>query len=118
MTVAVFLLAVLLSQVGEFAFVVFQAAAGARVFPAATASLLIGAVALSMLLTPLLLVGVDKVLMPRYAGTRKPALAELSEPQAASTAMRAHEARPSTSGRCPTRRRLRTSTPAPRPTSG
>ncbi|MES2980104.1 MAG: glutathione-regulated potassium-efflux system protein KefC [Pseudomonadota bacterium] len=73
----------LLAQGGEFAFVVFQAAAGAQIFPAATASLLIGAVALSMLLTPLLLVLVDKWLLPRYAAGRKPAMAELSEPQAA-----------------------------------
>jgi Kef-type K+ transport system membrane component KefB len=53
--------AVLLAQGGEFAFVVFQAAAGAKVFSAETASLLIGAVALSMLLSPLLLVAVDKL---------------------------------------------------------
>ena len=57
----------LLAQGGEFAFVVFQAAAGARVFSPETASLLIGAVALSMLLSPLLLVAVDKLLLPRYA---------------------------------------------------
>ena len=57
----------LLAQGGEFAFVVFQAAAGARVFSPETASLLIGAVALSMLISPLLLVAVDKLLLPRYA---------------------------------------------------
>ncbi len=50
----------LLAQGGEFAFVVFQAAAGAQVFSAETASLLIGAVALSMLISPLLLVLVDR----------------------------------------------------------
>jgi Kef-type K+ transport system membrane component KefB len=49
----------LLAQGGEFAFVVFQAAAGARVFSPEVASLLIGAVALSMLLSPLLLLAVD-----------------------------------------------------------
>src|SRR4051794_116502 len=43
---------VLLAQGGEFAFVVFQAAAGARVFSAEIASLLIGAVAVSMMVTP------------------------------------------------------------------
>ena len=75
--------ALLLAQGGEFAFVVFQAAASARVFPAQTASLLIGAVALSMLISPLLLVAIDKLLMPRYAEAKKPALAEISEPQAA-----------------------------------
>ena len=74
--------ALLLAQGGEFAFVVFQAAAGARVLSAETASLLIGAVALSMLISPLLLVAIDKLLMPRYARTKKPALAEISEPQA------------------------------------
>jgi glutathione-regulated potassium-efflux system ancillary protein KefC len=74
--------AVLLAQGGEFAFVVFQAAAGAQVFSAQTASLLIGAVALSMLLSPLLLVAIDKLLLPRYAKGKK-ALAEISEPQTA-----------------------------------
>jgi glutathione-regulated potassium-efflux system ancillary protein KefC len=75
--------ALLLAQGGEFAFVVFQAAAGARVFSAETASLLIGAVALSMLLTPLLLVAVDKLLLPRYANRNTPQLEEISEPQQA-----------------------------------
>ncbi|MBV2161553.1 monovalent cation:proton antiporter-2 (CPA2) family protein, partial [Achromobacter denitrificans] len=74
--------AALLAQGGEFAFVVFQAAAGARVFSADTASLLIGAVAVSMLLTPLLLLPVDRLLLPRFSdGKRR--LPELSEPQAA-----------------------------------
>lgn len=50
----------LLAQGGEFAFVVFQQAAGAGVFDAATASLLVGAVALSMLVSPLLLVALDR----------------------------------------------------------
>ena len=75
--------ALLLAQGGEFAFVVFQAAAGARVFSAETASLLIGAVALSMLLTPLLLLAVDKLLLPRYANFNTPQLDEISEPQQA-----------------------------------
>ena len=75
---------VLLAQGSEFAFVVFQAAAGAQVFSAAIASLLIGAVALSMLLSPLLLVGIDKLLLPHYAPSKKgTALAEISEPQTA-----------------------------------
>ena len=72
---------VLLAQGGEFAFVVFQAAAGARVLPPETSSLLIGAVAVSMLLTPLLLVGIDKFVMPHYAGANATRLAEISEPQ-------------------------------------
>ena len=48
----------------------FQAAAGAKVFSPQTASLLIGAVALSMLLSPLLLVAIDKLLLPRFANSR------------------------------------------------
>jgi len=73
----------LLAQGGEFAFVVFQAAAGAQVFSPATASLLIGTVAVSMVLSPLLLVAVDKLLLPRFAHSGAPVLEELSEPQAA-----------------------------------
>jgi glutathione-regulated potassium-efflux system ancillary protein KefC len=75
--------ALLLAQGGEFAFVVFQAAAGARVFSPETASLLIGAVALSMLISPLLLVAIDKLLLPRYAKGKKTTLKEISEPQEA-----------------------------------
>ena len=72
---------VLLAQGGEFAFVVFQAASGARVFSPETASLLIGAVALSMLLSPLLLIAVDKVLLPRYANCNATPMPEISEQQ-------------------------------------
>jgi glutathione-regulated potassium-efflux system ancillary protein KefC len=61
--------------------VVFQAAAGARVFAPEVASLLIGAVALSMLISPLLLVAVDKLLLPRWAGSKPTQLEEISEPQ-------------------------------------
>lgn len=72
----------LLAQGGEFAFVVFQTAAGAQVLPPETASLLIGAVALSMLLSPLLLVLLDRVLLRRHARlAQAPAAAEISEPQ-------------------------------------
>lgn len=73
----------LLAQGGEFAFVVFQAAAGANVFPAQTASLLIGAVAVSMLVSPLMLVAIDKLLLPRYARLGKTTLEEISESQEA-----------------------------------
>ncbi len=73
----------LLAQGGEFAFVVFQAAAGSQVFAPQTASLLIGAVAVSMLLSPLLLVAMDKLLLPRYANCNTPELAEISEQQEA-----------------------------------
>ena len=51
---------ILLAQGGEFGFVVFQAAAQARVIEAETSSLLVAVVALSMLLTPLLLVLADR----------------------------------------------------------
>ncbi|WP_287876378.1 MULTISPECIES: glutathione-regulated potassium-efflux system protein KefC [Acidovorax] len=73
----------LLAQGGEFAFVVFQAAAGAKVFAAETASLLIGAVALSMLISPLLLVLLDRALLRRHAHVKAPAAEEISEPQEA-----------------------------------
>nr|WP_295776652.1 glutathione-regulated potassium-efflux system protein KefC [Rhodoferax sp.] len=71
----------LLAQGGEFAFVVFQAAAGSDVLPAQTASLLIGAVAVSMLVSPLLLVAIDKFLLPRYAHCGVPVMDEISEQQ-------------------------------------
>ena len=74
---------VLLAQGGEFAFVVFQAAAGANVFSMQTSSLLIGAVALSMLITPLLLLGVDKLILPRYARTGAAQMDEIAEQQSA-----------------------------------
>jgi glutathione-regulated potassium-efflux system ancillary protein KefC len=59
--------AILLAQGGEFGFVVFQAAQGAGVIGAEASSLLVAAVALSMLLTPLLLVLTDRYLAPRLA---------------------------------------------------
>jgi glutathione-regulated potassium-efflux system ancillary protein KefC len=71
----------LLAQGGEFAFVVFQAAAGAGVMPARLSSLLIDAVAVSMLLSPLLLVIVDRFIVPRTGPRQARRLAELSEPQ-------------------------------------
>ncbi len=74
---------VLLAQGGEFAFVVFQAAAGANVFSMQTSSLLIGAVALSMLITPLLLIIVDKLILPRYARAGAAQMEEISEQQSA-----------------------------------
>ncbi|MEW6022338.1 MAG: glutathione-regulated potassium-efflux system protein KefC [Pseudomonadota bacterium] len=65
------LFAFLLSQGGEFAFVVFGAAATARVFAPETGSMLVAVVALSMVSTPLLLLFHDKVLEPRYRGQNK-----------------------------------------------
>ncbi|MBC5763144.1 glutathione-regulated potassium-efflux system protein KefC [Ramlibacter albus] len=73
----------LLAQGGEFAFVVFQAAAGSKVFSPETASLLIGAVAVSMLVSPLLLVAVDRLVLPRFASRAGAGMEELSEPQRA-----------------------------------
>ena len=70
----------LLAQGGEFAFVVFQAA-GPDVLPPEITSLLIGAVALSMLLSPLLLVLLDKFVLPRYSRNHGPQLEEISEQQ-------------------------------------
>ena len=58
--------AIILSQGGEFAFVVFGAAATARVFTPDIASLLLVVVALSMVVTPLLLVLHDKFIAPRF----------------------------------------------------
>jgi glutathione-regulated potassium-efflux system ancillary protein KefC len=75
---------ILLAQGGEFGFVVFQTAAGAGVIDAPTSSLLVAAVAISMLLTPLLLVGADKWWIPALAGQSKRKIAEISEPQAES----------------------------------
>ncbi|KQU85038.1 potassium transporter [Variovorax sp. Root318D1] len=70
----------LLAQGGEFAFVVFQAA-GPDVLPPEITSLLIGAVALSMLLSPLLLVLLDKFVLPRYSRNNGTQLEEISEQQ-------------------------------------
>jgi len=70
----------LLAQGGEFAFVVFQAA-GPDVLPPEITSLLIGAVALSMLLSPLLLVLLDKFVLPRYSRNGGTQLEEISEQQ-------------------------------------
>jgi glutathione-regulated potassium-efflux system ancillary protein KefC len=61
---------VLLAQGGEFGFVVFQGASQAGAIDAASSSLLVAAVALSMLLTPLLLVACDRWLTPRLAARR------------------------------------------------
>lgn len=73
----------LLAQGGEFAFVVFQAAAGAKVFSEATSSLLIGAVAVSMLVSPLVLVLLDKFVLPRFVNCGRTEMEEISEPQEA-----------------------------------
>jgi glutathione-regulated potassium-efflux system ancillary protein KefC len=76
---AVFML--LLAQGGEFGFVVFQAGAQVGVLDAAAHSVLVATVALSMLLTPLLLRLAERW-MPTQ-GTARPGLPELNEPQEA-----------------------------------
>jgi glutathione-regulated potassium-efflux system ancillary protein KefC len=66
--------AFLLSQGGEFAFVVFGVAATAKVFSPDIASLLAVVVALSMAVTPLLLLVYDKLIEPGFkAAKRRPA---------------------------------------------
>ena len=80
-------LGVTLAQGGEFAFVVFQTASSAKVLAPAMASQLTGAVALSMLLSPLLLVLLDRLVLRHFthtpAATGAAPAAELSEPQQA-----------------------------------
>jgi glutathione-regulated potassium-efflux system ancillary protein KefC len=71
----------LLAQGGEFGFVVFQTATQAQVIDAAAASFLVAAVALSMLLTPLLLVLADRWWTPRLARRGGPLMKEIDEPQ-------------------------------------
>ncbi len=69
----------LLAQGGEFGFVVFQAATQAAVISPATSSLLIAVVAISMLLTPLLLAWSDR--LPRQARTGDRTMPEIDEAQ-------------------------------------
>ena len=67
------LFAFVLAQGGEFAFVVFGAAAAARVFSEEQAAVLVVTVTLSMMATPLLLLWHDKVIAPRHAaGKQRP----------------------------------------------
>ena len=74
---------ILLAQGGEFGFVVFQTATGAGVIDAQVSSLLVAAVAISMLVTPVLLVAADKWLIPLLAGQAKKntTVEELHDPQ-------------------------------------
>jgi glutathione-regulated potassium-efflux system ancillary protein KefC len=72
---------ILLAQGGEFGFVVFQTAAQAGVISAPVSSFLVAAVAISMLLTPLLLVAADRWLIPLLAGQSKRTMEEIAEPQ-------------------------------------
>lgn len=63
--------ALLVSQVGEFAFVVFERAVGLHILAAGTGQVLVGAVALSMVLTPAL-----AALGRRYAAAKRRRLGE------------------------------------------
>ncbi len=77
---------VMLAQGGEFGFVVLQAAGGAALVPAAASSFLLAAIAISMLLTPLVMLLVDRVLAPRLAARARaagPAMDEIAEEQTA-----------------------------------
>ena len=72
---------ILLAQGGEFGFVVFQTAAQAGVISAPVSSFLVASVAISMLLTPLLLVAADRWWLPLLSGGKRPGIDEISEPQ-------------------------------------
>ena len=74
----------LLAQGGEFGFVVFQGALGAKAISAEQSSFLVASVALSMLLTPLLLLLIDRYLAPRLAARAAgPSPQEINEEQQA-----------------------------------
>jgi glutathione-regulated potassium-efflux system ancillary protein KefC len=70
---------ILLAQGGEFGFVVLQAAVGAKVLLPDQGSVLVAAIAVSMLLTPLLLVLADRVFQGRAKDG--PAMDEINEAQ-------------------------------------
>ncbi|UIF86011.1 glutathione-regulated potassium-efflux system protein KefC [Cupriavidus sp. UYPR2.512] len=67
------LFALLISQGGEFAFVVFGVAGTAGLLPRETEALLVLVVALSMVVTPLLLLAYDRLVAPRLgSGKARP----------------------------------------------
>ncbi|MDB5816643.1 MAG: kefC [Rhizobacter sp.] len=70
-----------LAQGGEFGFVVFQAAATAGVNDAPVSSLLVASVAISMLISPLLLVAADRWWIPSLAGQKRTDLEEIKDLQ-------------------------------------
>ncbi|USE80346.1 glutathione-regulated potassium-efflux system protein KefC [Cupriavidus gilardii] len=74
------LFALLISQAGEFAFVVFGVARSAGLLPEDVAALLVLVVALSMVTTPLLLLAYDQLVAPR-AGKLRQRADETIEPQ-------------------------------------
>jgi glutathione-regulated potassium-efflux system ancillary protein KefC len=61
---------VMLAQGGEFGFVVLQVAGGAGLMPPSTGSFLLAAITISMLCTPLVMLLVDRWIVPRL-GARK-----------------------------------------------
>lgn len=68
------LLAFSLSQVGEFAFVLLSFGVSSRVFGVDLAGPLVAVVALSMVTTPLLLIALERAVLPRVtAGVERPA---------------------------------------------
>jgi glutathione-regulated potassium-efflux system ancillary protein KefC len=71
----------LLAQGGEFGFVVFQTATQSNVIDAATSSLLVAVVTVSMLATPLLLRAADRWWIPRLSDAGRRDMAEIAEPQ-------------------------------------
>jgi len=73
------LFALVLSQGGEFAFVLFGVAQSVGVFPASITDTLIVTVALSMLTTPLLMVINDRILEPRLYRTPAPPMDEMED---------------------------------------
>jgi glutathione-regulated potassium-efflux system ancillary protein KefC len=72
---------ILLAQGGEFGFVVLQGALAVGALPAATSSLLVACIAISMLLTPLVLLLTDRFVAPRLAARGAVAAEEIAEPQ-------------------------------------
>ena len=72
---------VLLAQGGEVGFVVVQTATGAGTMGADHGSLLVAAITVSMLVSPLLLAAVDRWLLPRLATAGGPSMPEIDEPQ-------------------------------------
>jgi glutathione-regulated potassium-efflux system ancillary protein KefC len=73
---------VMLAQGGEFGFVVLQAAGAAGLVASEPSSFLLACITISMLMTPLVMVAVDRVLAPRLAlRSSGPALDEIAEEQ-------------------------------------
>lgn len=56
-----------LSQVGEFSFVLFNFSASSGIFTKDLVSTMVASVAISMALTPLLLLGYEKLVLPRFS---------------------------------------------------